>query len=313
MTLLIRKNLAVVLIALFFIIAGANTSHAQNNINDAELISVDFPGGTVAEYVAALTKAAGSMNVLISPEAAEFSMPAVKLTKVTVSSAIDLVEGQWTENRDPTVYLDVDHVTQYDSREQRTYRINAKLNIRRSQVREKIQSRVWSISHLIKDDVFDSNLVLAAVEMAIEITKSLNKVDMRFHEATSLLIASGSKTQLDAIEGVLDALMQSSQMNSYKSQSKLEKQLQTMKRAEAAFSQQSQRAIAKLAQLENENQAFRLELQTQMVRFAETKRIMDEREALLKETTSKLRDVQALLDRQLRQAADDDKSGRKDN
>lgn len=322
MTLLNRKNLIVVLFALAITFLSAGSSQAQNEGRaiqaqdespDTGLISVDFPGGTITEYVNALAKAAGSLNVLISPEAADFSMPPVKLTKVSVSAAIDLVKGTRTDKNDRFVNLDVDQMRQTEANEQITFKIDAHRPNRGRPTEVKTLSRVWSIAHLIQDGVFNSKVVLEAVEMAIAVTKSTSKVDIRFHEATGLLIASGSTSQLSAIENVLDELGQSQQMKSYKSQLKMESDLEHLKNALNIASDLSNESAVKQAHLENENKALRHELETQMVRFVATTRILNEREGMLRDTTSKLRELQDVLDRAQRRTADDDKSGSKDN
>lgn len=311
MTLLNRKNLVVVLVALVLTFLSAGSTQAQNDVPDVGLISVDFPGGTITEYIDALAKAAGSVNVLISTEAADLSMPPVKLTKVSVSAAIDLVKGTRTDKNDQLVSFNVNHLKRYEVNEQETFKINAYRSP--TEVKTQTHSRVWSIAHLIQDGVFNSKVVLDAVEMAIAVTKSTSKVDIRFHEATGLLIASGSTSQLSAIENVLDELGQSQQMKSYKSQLKLESDLEHLKNELNITSDKANASAVKQAQLEDENKALRLELETQMGRFVATTRMLNEREGMLRDATSKLRDVQALLDRKLRQAADDDKSGSKDN
>lgn len=315
MKLLNRKNLVLVLVALVLSSLSASSTQAQNDVPDAGLISVDFPGGTITEYIDALAKAAGSVNVLISTEAADLSMPPVKLTKVSVSAAIDLVNGTRTDKNDRFVNLDVDHLRQYEANEQETFKINAQSPGRRrpTEVKTQTPSGVWSIAHLIQDGVFNSKVVLEAVEMAIAVTKSTSKVDIRFHEATGLLIASGSTSQLSAIENVLDELGQSQQMKSYKSQLKLESDLERFKNELNIASDKANASAVKQFQLEDENKALRLELETQMARFVATTRMLNEREGMLRDNTSKLRELQDVLDRAQRRTADDDKSGSKDN
>jgi len=313
MTLLNRKNLVVVLVALALTFLSAGSTQAQNDVPDAGLISVDFKGGTITEYIDALAKAAGSVNVLISTEAADLSMPPVKLTKVSVSAAIDLVNGTRTDKNDRFVNLDVDHLRQYEANEQETFKINANRPSRGRPTEVKTLSKVWSIAHLIQDGVFNSKVVLDAVEMAIAVTKSTSKVDIRFHEATGLLIASGSTSQLSAIENVLGELGQSQQMKSYKSQLKLESDLEHLKNELNITSDKANASAIKQFQLEDENKALRLELETQMVRFTATTRMLNEREGMLRDTTSKLRELQDVLDRAQRRTTDDDKSGNKDD
>lgn len=313
MSLLNRKNLVFVLVALVVTFLGANSVQAQNVGKDSNLISVNFKGGTIAEYVDALAEAAGAVNILVSSGAAYASMPAVKLTKVTVSAAVDLTDGYRTNIKtNRLVKIIVNHVSLYAVGENPTFKITAQ-NQPTGLPRENTRSRIWSIAHLIQDGVFSSKVVLDAIELAIAVTNSKTEVDIRFHEATGLLIVSGSTSQLKAIDNVLDELGRSQQMKSFKSNMKLEQELDQTRVELFRFKNQTKGISENLAVLKDENKALRLELETQMARFIATTRMLNEREGMLRDTTNKFRELQAVLDRAKRQAADDNKPGNKDN
>lgn len=62
---------------------------------EGPLVSVNFPGGTVADYVAALRAAAAPApaNVAVSEEMATVRLPAIRLDKVSIFSALRVIEA----------------------------------------------------------------------------------------------------------------------------------------------------------------------------------------------------------------------------
>jgi hypothetical protein len=185
---------------LFSLLAATGRSAGQGN-QDAQLISLNFRGGTVVEYVAAIRKAAGDINVVIAPEAAEIQMPAVSVKRVTVAAALDLLDGRSRDAHTRRVKLEVVHMPVYDTEEKQTYQVRAQVSGRPSAR----AASVWTAAVLLDHDI-SSQALLSAVETAIEVVGSTTKPDVRFHEDTGLLIASGDHDQLSAIEEVLDRL-----------------------------------------------------------------------------------------------------------
>jgi hypothetical protein len=55
------------------------------------LLSVEFPGGTIKDYIEVLAKAAPDLNVVIRPETAEIPMPPVSLKGVAHGTALQLI------------------------------------------------------------------------------------------------------------------------------------------------------------------------------------------------------------------------------
>jgi hypothetical protein len=188
------------ILLLVSLLAASDRSAGQDG-GDAKLISLNFPGGTVLAYVNAVRKAAGDINVVVAPEAGEVRMPAVTVKEVTVAAAMDLIDGQSVDMPGRRIQLGVEHMPVYDTRERQTYQVLAKVSGRPT-VRA---THVWTLSQLVDNDI-PSAAVLSAVETAIEVVASSTRPDVRFHEDTALLIASGDHDQLEAIEHVLDSL-----------------------------------------------------------------------------------------------------------
>ena len=131
-------------------------------------------------------------------------MPAVDVKQVTVAAAIALIDGRLRDLPGRRIQLDVVHLPVYDVRERQTYQVLAKVSGRAT-----VQAaHVWTLADLLDNDI-PSAAVLSAVETAIDVVASTTKPDVRFHEDTALLIASGDHDQLQAIEHVLDSLNES--------------------------------------------------------------------------------------------------------
>jgi len=188
---------------LISLLAASDRSAGQDG-QDAQLISLNFPGGTVLAYVNAVRKAAGDFNVVIAPEAAEVQMPAVNVKQITVAAAIDLLDGRTLDLPGRRVQLAAMQMPVYDTLERQTYQVLAKASGRPT-VRA---ASVWTVAALLDADI-PAEAVLSAVETAIEVVASSTRPDVRFHEDTALLIASGDHDQLQAIEHVLDSLNES--------------------------------------------------------------------------------------------------------
>ncbi|MHC4319417.1 MAG: hypothetical protein ACYS1B_12860 [Planctomycetota bacterium] len=191
-------------ILLLISLLAASDRSAGQGTGDAELISLNFRGGTALEFVAAVRRAAGDINVVVAPEAKEVQMPAVTIKQVTVAAALELLNGQVRDLPGRRVQLSVIQMLVNDRRERQTYQIRAKVSGRPTAQ----AAHVWTLA-AVRNSGIASEAVLSAVETALEVVGSATKPDVRFHEDTALLIASGDHDQLQAIEHVLDSLKES--------------------------------------------------------------------------------------------------------
>ncbi len=179
----------------------ASSSPGQAPSGDA-LIDLRFRGGTAAQYIEAVREAAGDLNILVPPEAAEVQMPPVNLKLVSVSAAIRLLEDKADESPDRRVWLSVTELPIYASGERQTFEVIAQVRSHRKRISD---AHVWTVSNLVGDDL-SSKAVLSAVEMALDVVNSKTAPDVRFHEETGLLIATGDENQMETINAVLTRL-----------------------------------------------------------------------------------------------------------
>ena len=307
MTMLMKRTSQLACTAALILLVGGRSTLGANISNDEEeLISVKFAGGTVADYVKALVKKAGTINVVVALEAAEVPMPPVTLTKVTVSAAIDLVDGRSLLQRERSIELDVRHMPQYTEQEQPTYQIQA--TVRGNPVRT--QASVWTIANLLRGDNLDADDVLAAIETALDILQSTGEPIIRFHKETGLVIARGDQAQLSTIDDVLGQLLASQNLM-------FQRPYQKLRDKHAALGGELESAKARIGELTSERDSardevrrFRVELEAQMARLAETERMLQQRNQELADLTSLLRKTQAELEAERRKSTVDGKSGR---
>ena len=179
----------------------ASASAGQGVSGDA-LIDVRFRGGAATQYIATIREAAGDLNILVAPEAAEVQMPPVSLNRVSVAAAINLLQDKANETPDRRVWLNVLELPIYAAGEQQTFQVTAEVRSHRKRLSG---AYVWTVSNLFGDDL-SSKAILSAVEMALEVVGSETPLDVRFHEDTGLLIATGDESQMETIDGVLSRL-----------------------------------------------------------------------------------------------------------
>ena len=171
-------------------------------VSGDDLIDLRFQGGTAAQYIAAVREAAGDLNILVAPEATDVQMPPVNLKHVSVAAAIRLLEDKANETPDRRVWLIVTELPLYATGEQQTYQVSAQIRNHRKRIPD---AYVWTVSNLLGNDL-SSKAVLSAVEMALDVVNSKTAPDVRFHEDTGLLIATGDVSQMETIDGVLSRL-----------------------------------------------------------------------------------------------------------
>ncbi|MHC4414187.1 MAG: hypothetical protein ACYS0G_02765 [Planctomycetota bacterium] len=268
--------------------AGAARGQADET---SPLISLTFGGGAVIDYVAAIQRAAGKMNIVVAPEANEVRMPPVTLHGVTPAAALDLLDGRSHRQRDRSVKLAVRHMPTYEMQERQTYQVLALVSGRATGSR----AHVWTVADLLENGI-GAEAVLSAVEMALEVVGSGTEPDVRFHEDTGLLIARGDEGQMEAIDEVVDRLGQTVQE---RRQDAVEQLQERLKRAEA----ERDDVIARLAETDaatkqalHEAATFQREMERLEVRIAELGRIVEGKEHELAASRVELRQLRSALE-----------------
>jgi hypothetical protein len=177
---------------------------AEASSDGRPLINLTFPGGTVAEYVEAVLKVAKDINIVVMPEAREFEVPPLQLTGVDVGSAMSLLDDRTEPRGHGVVELSVSEIEPFQGNGRPIFTISSSLG---PPAKERpSEAAVWTISDLIGSDI-SAQAVLTAIQTSIDLTAPLyGPAEIKFHEATGLVIAQGHVQQMNTIENVIKRL-----------------------------------------------------------------------------------------------------------
>lgn len=160
---------------------------------------VDFPGGTVSDYIHVIRKSSadGAANIVVMPEATTLTVPPIKLVAVTAQAAIQILEGPYTTADGLSAEIRVDSYDIGDSPDL-VMKVIAEVE------RQEIRSAVWSVEEALARGQSVEEL-LGAVEAVVALFHK--KADISFHPPTRLLIARGTSEQLDLVRDALSQLI----------------------------------------------------------------------------------------------------------
>jgi hypothetical protein len=184
---------------------GGGRSGGLGNL-PATIIDLSFPGGTAAEYVAALRKTSAPVNVVVLNDISPVRVPPMTLKRVEIAAAVSLLDGMPDVVDAPTIYLEVNQPAAAEGASTDVFTIQARARSMRRAARGEAQTMVVSVRDLLEEHVKVDDL-LTAVETALEQLRSeYQPADVKFHEATGLLICRGQPGQTNAIEQVIAQL-----------------------------------------------------------------------------------------------------------
>ena len=198
-----RRLTAAVVVAAAALLCCPEAGAQRARVDEPKIIDLTFPGGTVAEYVEVIRAVVREVNIVVAPEVTECTVPPMELKSISVSSAVQLVEAD-VETAQAVIEVRVEEIPPGIDGEKPIFRI---LSRRRNPFSTSApEVRVWSMAGLVGAG-FKAEDVLTAVETAVELLHDDDPpASIRFHEATSLLIVSGSGLQLEAIDSVIEQL-----------------------------------------------------------------------------------------------------------
>lgn len=193
------------------------------------IIDVDFPGGTVLAFTRAVQKAATEstaktpVNVMIPGDAAEITIPAISLKRVSAATALETL--QYAFGMGGLHQFSTRNMTN-DGDEGLTFAVQYSPGrsagfIQRPQIMQPVQSEAYSLRDLI---AIPANLpqndpslrmspdsILAALKLAAELEADDVRVaptQLLFHPDTQLLIGRGTSDQHRLIRGVLEQFIE---------------------------------------------------------------------------------------------------------
>lgn len=173
---------------------------------------LEFPGGTLAEYVAAIRGRNPAANIVLTGEFTVAAAPQVSLKSVTTEAAIGLLTSGAQDAPGMTYWVHSRKVDNAGSPEPvlvievRTVNRDA-----RRPPQAPSESAVVSLAHLLRSGG-GKPLRVEDVLSAVEAASSMIGTDpptIRFHAETKLLIFRGSKEQVSMLRETLAALERS--------------------------------------------------------------------------------------------------------
>lgn len=181
-------------------LAQENSQQQQQGQPQAAIrISVDFAGGTVAEYVTALRKAQAKqpVNIVVTPEAEDLPVPPAKLIEVPIEAAVHMLEGDYPAPEGGFARINVDAFSRLGEARHTLLKVSASVNFRN------LHTSVWSVAEDLAAGL-SAEEMLAAVEAVLSVFP--NESNLKFHEATGLLILRGTEEQIAVVEEALERL-----------------------------------------------------------------------------------------------------------
>ncbi len=193
--------------------------------NTGPLITVEFPGGTVANFIEALRQAASPdpVNAVVSDTASRVVLAPVRLRKVALETAIQSIEtaagdiGSWRISRVRLERRDRDPLVGESPVFSVLFEPKRSSAARSADLVEKPMIQVYSLRDVTDPKpgdppgvtlVLKPETVLTAIKSGIELAsaESTPTVEIKYHQDSGLLIVRGSPEQTGLVQSTLNAL-----------------------------------------------------------------------------------------------------------
>jgi hypothetical protein len=187
-------------------------------------LSIDFPGGTVGQYVEALRHGSSQpVNIVLPPRAAKVPMPPVSLKAVTLVDAINAViaiadipaDEDWGVRPLATLSGIISNGPSGESVpgyaimvQQRGTRVMPGGPQFAGGGGAASRTEVYAVRDLL-DSGMKPEAVLTAIDTALRMDQRTEPPDVKFHEESGLLILRATSDQLEAARQVVTRLVES--------------------------------------------------------------------------------------------------------
>jgi len=184
----------------------------------AEIVTIDFGGGSLADYVATILAATDDVNIIAPAIAGEVVVPAIALRRASVEAALNVVG----DVIDDSHAVRVRRLSSAGGRPVYTLRVDVRRNHQSTQLANMGPSPsdrrvdVFSLRSLttrLPSDPTDVELVLSPETILTAIDVGLRagddkqkKAEMKYHADSGLLFVSGTGAQLGTVSSVLTML-----------------------------------------------------------------------------------------------------------
>jgi hypothetical protein len=160
--------------------------------------SIDFPGGTVADFLAAIRKAHPGANIVTSGGLDSISIPPVTLTGVSLEGVLRSLALVAQNSHGDSANLDVYFVDGVAS----VSLPAASLTIFEP---EEPSTLVWNSRTLTSSGSVTVSDITGAIDTALSVFTD-PKPEVRIHEQTGILVVRGTEDQLNTVREVIDQL-----------------------------------------------------------------------------------------------------------
>lgn len=191
-----RQIVLPLLAAILCAVAPALAQNAEKSADPAPRqqearASVTFPGGTVAEYTAAVRRAFPGANIAVAPGIEAVRLAPVELTSVNINEAIFAI---------PTLSESAVAVDWFGT----TAMVNGAAATKNSGVERPPVLRVFALAQVLSEMQPDD--ALAAVQTALDLVGP--GATVKFHADTQLLMVTGTPAHINAAEQVVQMLFE---------------------------------------------------------------------------------------------------------
>lgn len=162
-----------------------------------EEVTINFPGGTIKEYVTLLRDLAfidrrgnaQNLNVVVTRSASEFALPSIEVV-TDLDGALGVIEGCSTRSAD--VLLEEDN--------------SGSVTLIKVHRQEPTEVSVINVKRLIS--VVKRESLLSAIEIGLEMHDAGSDVTIKLHEETGLLFFKGPDSALTLIRSITQEMQQ---------------------------------------------------------------------------------------------------------
>jgi hypothetical protein len=175
-------------------------------------LTIDFPGGTVAEYLELVRTASGFDNVVVGSDAIlALKMPRVKVRRITGTAAVLLLQTLRFDTNGNSVRMTVDTVpgdpdgVGIDALPVLVVDLDpSSQNVIPS---EAVRTEVVNLSAFQKYEPNTVKELLGAIEVGIGLEKRPTPIEVKLHEGTGLLFVRGTDSDLRLVTETINAFI----------------------------------------------------------------------------------------------------------
>jgi hypothetical protein len=166
--------------------------------------SLDFPGGTLTQYVEAIRKANPEADIITDDMLSLFPVSPTRLTNVDLNASLNLLSGSRIATPQGLFELEVNYAPIGQTGDV-IVRLQVELLGRDNTT---LETSVWSLRGLIELGMPTKD-ALSAIETAISLVP--HEAIMKYHEQTNLLIVSGNEQAIRLVDSTIETLSNSAE------------------------------------------------------------------------------------------------------